>query len=131
MAARDPRHQREMASTGDVPRARAAGPATRSDGRHGHPLAGALIWVVTVIVAAPVLRILIEGVTAPALSVSGVISSVLLLLGLPVGAIGLYGLVTGARRAYGGPPHHAWLRPPMAYIPIALVLFIAAGLAAS
>ncbi len=80
--------------------------------------------------ALPVLRILLDSAVAPSLSVSGVIASVLLLLGLPIGAIGLHGLATGAARVGGAPAHHPWLRPPLAYIPVALLLFIAAGLAA-
>jgi hypothetical protein len=77
----------------------------------------------------PVLRILLDGATGATPSASGVISSILVLIGLPLGALGLYGLATGAAQGYDG--LSAWLRPPMAYITVALVLFVAAGLAAS
>jgi len=125
-------HRQDLTSTGDVPRAagRKAGSRLRSDGHHGRPLARALIWVPTAALAVPVLRILVDSAVGPQLSVTGVISSVLLLLGLPIGAIGLYGLANGTARVHGGPPHFAWLRPPVAYISVALLLFIAAGLAA-
>lgn len=133
MAPRDPMHHPDVTSTGDMPRAagRKGGTRTRSGGHPGRPLAGALIWTLTAALALPVLRILVDSAVGPQLSVTGVISSVLLLLGLPIGAIGFYGLANGAARVFGPPPHLAWLRPPVAYIPVALLLFIAAGLAAS
>jgi hypothetical protein len=76
-----------------------------------------------------VLRILADSVLGDP-SVSGVISSLLVLLGLPIGAIGLQGLAGGAARLRGAPDYAAWLRPPLAYVPIALIMFLAAGLAA-
>jgi hypothetical protein len=52
-------------------------------------------------------------------------------LALPLLAVGLYAVATGAVRAAGPNSAQAWLRPPVAYLSVALVLFIAAGLAAT
>jgi hypothetical protein len=89
-----------------------------------------VIGIGIAVLALPVLRILFAGAFGPSLSVAGVISSVLMLLALPLAARGLYGLATGAARIPDAPAHHAWLRTPLAYLTVALVLFVAAGLAA-
>jgi hypothetical protein len=90
-----------------------------------------VIVVPALVVAIPVLRVLLDAGFGSSRSASGVISSVLMLLGLPLGARGLYGLATGAARIVDAPSPHAWLRPPVAYLTVALVLFVAAGLAAT
>jgi hypothetical protein len=51
------------------------------------------------------------------------------LLALPLGALGLHGLVAAER--VDRSPARVWLRPPIAYLPVALVLLVAAGLAAA
>jgi len=99
--------------------------------REQRPGAGAAIAVTAAVVAIPVLRVLLAGAFGPSPSAGAVISGVLVLLGLPLGAIGLYALATSATRIAGAPTPHAWLRPPLAYLTVALVLFVAAGLAAS
>lgn len=86
--------------------------------------------VVTAVLALPVLRILINSAVGPTLSVSGVVSGVLLLLGLVLGALGLHGLASGGAVGRDVPATHVWLRPPVAYCTVALVLCVAAGLAA-
>jgi hypothetical protein len=130
---RDPMQHRDPA-TRETHRAiaRPAAPAAVSDGlRHVRRLAArAVIGIAAVLAALPVLRILRESAFGPAPSASGVISSVLVLLGLPLGVLGLYGLATGSPRTPDAPALHAWLRPPVAYLTVALVLFVAAGLAA-
>jgi hypothetical protein len=124
---RDPTMTRETArATG-----RAAGPAPANLRRERRPGAGAAITVTVAVIALPVVRVLLAGTFGPSPSAGAVISSVLVLLGLPLGAIGLYSLATGAARFPGAPTPHAWLRPPLAYLTVALVLFAAAGLAAS
>jgi hypothetical protein len=50
--------------------------------------------------------------------------------GTPIVAMGFYGLMTGAAAA-GPTPGRAWLRTPLAYLPIGLALLVAAGLAVS
>jgi hypothetical protein len=94
------------------------------------PAAGAVIAIAAIVAALPVLRILLDSVSGPTLSTSGVISTVLVLLGLPLGGLGLHGLATDTARAADAPAHQAWLRPPVAYLTVALILFVAAGLAA-
>jgi hypothetical protein len=83
-----------------------------------------------VAVALPVVRLLLASAFGPTLSAGGVVSGVLLLLALPLGAIGLHGLTSDAARAADPPAYNVWLRPPVAYLTIALVLIVAAGLAA-
>jgi len=112
---------------------RPAGPAPVATSIHRarRPAAAAMIGIAAAAGALPLVRILLASAFGSSLSASGVISSLLTLLGLPLGALGLYGLATGAARVPDAPAPHAWLRPPVAYITIALVLFVAAGLAAA
>lgn len=97
--------------------------------RTQRPAVGAMLAIGAAVGSLPVLRVLLDGAVGSTPSASGVISSLLVLIGLPLGAVGLYALLTGA--AQGGDVRSAWLRPPVAYITVALVLFVAAGLAAS
>jgi hypothetical protein len=53
----------------------------------------------------------------------GVVPAVLLMLGLPLTGFGLYSLAGDGVNA-----REAWLRPPLAYLPVGLVLLLAAGL---
>jgi hypothetical protein len=121
---------RDPTSTRETLRA-VARPAV-SDGarRPRRPAAGAVIAIAALVIAVPVVRLLLASVSGPTLSASGVISTVLVLLGLPLGGLGLHGLATGTARAPDAPAGEAWLRPPVAYLTVALVLFVAAGLAA-
>ncbi|MEJ3744132.1 hypothetical protein WEI85_12650 [Actinomycetes bacterium KLBMP 9797] len=86
----------------------------------------------TVVFEVLALLLLIDGVAGGAESAGALVSGLFLAVGLPMFAIGLYALVTGATRlppeAGGGLP--VWLRPPVAYLPVSLVLFLAAALAA-
>jgi hypothetical protein len=102
-----------------------------SDGiyRARRPAVALLLAVVTVAAAVPVIRVLIAALGSP-LAPGSVLASLLVLLGLPLGAMGMYGLMTGAARVPDAPPAHAWLRPPLGYLVVALVLVLAAGLAA-
>jgi hypothetical protein len=112
--------------------ARPSGSATESDGSHRkrRPAAGLLIGVIAVLAAVPVLRLLLDSVFSDSPSPGGVISSVLVLLALPLGGLGLHGLV-GAVRVPDASASSAWLRTPVAYLTVALVLVVAAGLAAT
>jgi hypothetical protein len=109
------------------------GTPQRSDNIHrtGRPAAAVLVWLAAIAGMVPVVRVLFVSVTGPAPSPGGVISSVLVLCGLPLAALGLYGLATSAASIPGASIRQAWSRPPLVYLPIALSLFIAAGLAAS
>jgi hypothetical protein len=112
---------------------RSAGSAPIANGiyRARRPVVGAVIGIVAAALALPVLRILLDSAVGSPLSASGVVSSILALLALPLGALGLYGLATGAARTPNTPAYDAWFRPPVAYVTVALVLFVAAGLAAA
>ncbi|HET8684651.1 MAG TPA: hypothetical protein VFM54_22690 [Micromonosporaceae bacterium] len=88
------------------------------------------IWVGAALLALPVLRLLLDSAFGSPLSAAGVISGIFALIGLPLVAAGLYGVLTGALRMPDAPGALAWLRVPAVYLPIGLVLFLAAGLAA-
>jgi hypothetical protein len=76
------------------------------------------------------LRVLANSMTAHPVNTSGVLAGVFAMCGIPLIAVGLYGLATGAAIASGPNVGRAWLRTPLAYLPIGLVLIFAAGLAA-
>jgi hypothetical protein len=98
--------------------------------RARRPAAAVGIWTAAALLAIPLLRVLLHSGFGSEVSAAGTISSGFALLGLPLSALGLYALVTGAARVPDVPATRAWLRPPLAYLVIGLVLFIAAGLAA-
>jgi hypothetical protein len=113
----------------------AAGPprsAPDSTGIHRarRPAAAAVIVIGIAALALPILRVLANGAFGPTPSATNVISSILVLLGLPLAGLGLYGLATGAASVPGLSASQAWLRPPLAHLTVALVLFVAAGLSA-
>src|SRR5262245_4191529 len=58
----------------------------------------------------------------------GVLAGLFSLAGVPLVARGLHGLATGAASA-GNSPARQWLRVPLAYLPVGLVLLLAAALA--
>jgi hypothetical protein len=87
------------------------------------------IVVVTVLFELMAVRLFASAFLASKVEVGGSIASSLLVLGLPMFAFGLYGLLTGAAAAPAG-GLRVWLRPPLVYLPVALTLFVTAGLAA-
>lgn len=121
-----PRYYTEPVDRAALRRPAAAG----SDGiyRARRPGLAGLIGLVVLVLAVPVL-LLLRGSLGDPMSPGGVLGGALALLGLPLAGFGLYGLATGAARIPDAPPTHAWLRPPLAYLAVALVLFVAAGLA--
>ncbi|WP_327005802.1 hypothetical protein OHA72_64540 [Dactylosporangium sp. NBC_01737] len=88
-------------------------------------LAVALV-VLTIVFELPVLRLFLTAVTADKIEAAGTLASIFMILGLPMFALGLYGLIGGA--AASAPGVRAWSRTPLAYLPIAVVLFVAAAL---
>ncbi|MET7393898.1 hypothetical protein ABZS66_10435 [Dactylosporangium sp. NPDC005572] len=90
-------------------------------------LAVALV-VLTVVFELPVLRLFLTAVTADRIEAGGTLAGIFMMVGMPMFALGLYGLIGGAAGA--APGARAWSRTPLAYLPVALLLFVAAGLAA-
>jgi hypothetical protein len=91
--------------------------------RTRRPVSAVLIAIVTVLLLVPVVLLLIQVTFVDDPSVRGIVPSVLLTLGLPLTGGGLYSL------AAGGPAgRDVWLRPPIAYLPVGLLLLLAAGL---
>lgn len=109
-------------------------PAQPADGvyRTKRPAAGIVFAVFAVVFEIPALRLLADAAIGGPVVASGVVAGTFLVAGLPLVALGLYALVTGANRlpSDGGGGAQAWLRPPTAYLPVGLVLLVAAALAA-
>jgi hypothetical protein len=93
-------------------------------------IAGLLGTVAVVVEVLVLVKVLIDSVTAHPTNTGGVLAGVFALCGVPMVALGLYGLATGAAIAGGPNVGRAWLRTPLAYLPVGLILIIAAGLAA-
>jgi len=109
----------------------AGGPGQLGDGvyKSRRPGTAAALGVVTVLMEVVALRLLFYALFTQT-SVGGAIASSFVVLGLPMFALGLYGLLSG-NAATPGAGGRVWLRPPLVYLPVALTLFLAAGLSAS
>lgn len=120
----------EEPSLGRRPMMAPGSPSPASDGvyRSRRPAVALLIGIPAAILELPALRLLIWGMLEA--SASSVVSAACLVLALPLLAIGLYAVATGAVKSAGPNSVQAWLRPPVAYLSVSLVLFLAAGLAA-
>jgi hypothetical protein len=91
--------------------------------RTRRPVSAVLIAIVTVLLLVPVVMLLIQVTFVDDPAVRGIIPAVLLTLGLPLTGTGLYTL------AAGGPAgREVWLRPPVVYLPVGLILLLAAGM---
>lgn len=113
--------------TGMVPMTGAAGRPSAADPvyRSRRPVSAMVFAAVTFVLEIPALLLLVNVAFVGDPGARGVVPAVLLSLGLPLTGFGLYSL------AVGGPAgsRDVWLRPPLAYLPIGLVLLLAAGLA--
>ena len=91
------------------------------------PAIAIVLAVLTVLFEIPALRLLVSATIEDVVSVSGVVSGTFLVLGLPVFGYGLYGLLNST------PPSNvnAWLRQPLVYLPLGVLLFMLAALAAA
>lgn len=102
----------------------AAPPPAEAVYRTRRPVSAVLVAVVIAALMVPVIMLLVAATFDDDPLARGVVPAVLLTLGLPLTGLGLYAL------AGGGPVgRETWLRPPVAYLPVGLVLLIAAGLA--
>jgi hypothetical protein len=100
-----------------------AHPAGEAVYRTRRPFTALLIAIVTVLLMVPVVMLLVRVTFVDDPSVRGIVPAVLLTLGLPLTGVGLYAL------AAGGPAgRDVWLRPPVAYLPVGVLLLLAAGL---
>lgn len=100
------------------------GPAERVY-RTRRPVSAVAIAVVTALLMIPVVLLLIQVTFVDHLAVRGIVPAVLLTLGLPLTGIGLYRLAAGDAST----GRDVWLRPPVAYLPVGLLLLLAAGVA--
>ena len=91
--------------------------------RTRRPVSAILVAVATGVLMIPTVLLLVEASFAGNPVAGGIVPAVLLALGLPLTGTGLYSL------AAGGPTgREAWLRTPFVYLPVGLVLLVAAGL---
>jgi hypothetical protein len=93
--------------------------------------AGALAVVLAVAVVAELLlvRVLLVGEFGTVVEPGAVLGSLFAMTGIPFVAIGLHALITGPSATAGPEAVRGWLRTPLAYLPVGLLLLIAAGLA--
>jgi hypothetical protein len=87
------------------------------------PVSAIVFAVVAVVLLIPAGLLLIQAAFVDDPTARGVVPAVLLMLGLPMTGFGLYSLAGGGVNA-----REAWLRPPLVYLPVGLVLLLAAGL---
>jgi hypothetical protein len=92
--------------------------------RSRRPVSAVVFAVVTIVLLIPALMLLVQATFVDDPTARGVVPAVLLTLGLPLTGFGLYSLAGGGRAGV----RDAWLRPPLAYLPIGLLLLLAAGL---
>jgi hypothetical protein len=113
--------------TGSVPPILGFAPESKpSDGvyRIRRPVTAVLVAVGTVLLLVPAVFLLLRATFIDDPVARGIVPAVLLTLALPLAGLGLYALAGG-----GAVGRDAWLRPPVVYLPIGLVLLLAAGLA--
>ncbi|HKD99323.1 MAG TPA: hypothetical protein VKB69_17230 [Micromonosporaceae bacterium] len=75
------------------------------------------------------IKVFIAAAAAHPTNSGGVLGGLLALAAIPMVTMGLYSLATGAATAGGPHVGRAWLRTPLAYLPVGLILLIAAGMA--
>jgi hypothetical protein len=107
------------------PAARADSTGREADGsyRIRRPISSVVLGAVVVALLIPVLRLLADVTFAADPAARGIVPAVLLTLGLTLTAFGLFAAGGGAIT------RDAWLRAPLAYLPVGLIMLVAAGLA--
>ncbi|MFI5845496.1 hypothetical protein ACIA8K_37910 [Catenuloplanes sp. NPDC051500] len=90
------------------------------------PILAVPIGLVVVLLEFPALRLLLDGFTGGVAAAGNLVSGLALALSLPLTGFGLYALFTTGRAA----DHRTWWRPPLAHLPLGLILLVAAAVAA-
>jgi hypothetical protein len=88
-----------------------------------------LLVIVSIVVEMLLLFVLGHGLLVGKFAAGEVLAAIFAMAGTPLTAIGLYAVVTGAPAATGAHPAQSWFRAPTAYLPVGLVLLVAAALA--
>ncbi|MFG1988758.1 hypothetical protein ACGFJ7_02105 [Actinoplanes sp. NPDC048988] len=83
-----------------------------------------LVAIVMIVLLIPVVRLLFGATFTGTPSSGAIVPAVLLTLGFTLTGIGLFAVAKG-----GSITREAWVRPPVAYLPVGLILLVAAGLA--
>jgi hypothetical protein len=94
--------------------------------RTRRPFSAVLVAIVTAVLMVPAIMLLVQAMFDDQPLARGLVPGMLLTLGLPLTGMGLFALAGG--EVVG---RDAWLRPPVAYLPVGLVVLVAAGLAAA
>jgi hypothetical protein len=89
-----------------------------------------ILFAVAAVVELLLLRVLLVGEFGHVVVPGAVLGGVFGMAGVPFVALGLHALITGPSPAAGPEALRSWLRTPLAYLPVGLLLLIAAGLAA-
>ncbi|MBN1173550.1 MAG: hypothetical protein JXA67_15375, partial [Micromonosporaceae bacterium] len=120
--------------TGPLPRVTGRGvqhPGARPPGiyrtrRTGLALA---LMIATAFLEIPMLRAFVDAAFSAEVPLDRTIASLLMVVGLPFFAFGCFAAIGGAA-AVPGQDARVWFRTPLAYLPVALLIFLAAALAA-
>ncbi|MEU4214668.1 hypothetical protein [Actinoplanes sp. NPDC026623] len=91
------------------------------------PVSAMVFALIVAVLSIPAVMLLVRVTFVDDPSARGVVPAVLLTLGLPLTGLGLFSVAGGG--GVGG--RDAWLRAPVVYLPIGLVLLLAAGLGAA
>jgi hypothetical protein len=108
----------------------AGGPAGGAIYRTKRAGVAALLAAIAVLAELLLIRVLLTGEFGHTVAPGSVLAGIFAMTGVPLVTMGMYGLMTGAVAAAGPSPTRAWVRAPLAYLPIGLVLVVAASLAA-
>jgi len=107
---------------------RPGGPSQIGEGvyRSRRPALLAMLIIGAVLLEVAPLRILVAALVHA--QANATVSATLLVVGLPIFAYGMYALLSGVSTVQAS--QRAWLRSPLVYLPVGLILFVAAALAA-
>ncbi|GIH13631.1 DUF308 domain-containing protein [Rugosimonospora africana] len=97
--------------------------------RTRHTGAAILLVIVAIVAELLTLRMLFTGEFGHPFQPGEVLAGIFTMAGIPLVAMGLYGAITGAASAGGPSLARAWSRPPLALLPVGLVLILAGALA--